>query len=71
LSQVHYKDAAMFNTTIEVHDLDGKAVAKGGPYGGGNTWGEFTVEFPPRRLFRLKFHNEASNWFFINALTFK
>jgi len=71
LSQVHFKGAAMFNMTMEVQDSDGKTVAKGGPYGGGNTWGEFTVDFPPRRIFRLKFHNEAGDWFFINTLTFK
>jgi hypothetical protein len=71
VSQVYFKGAAMFKMAIEVQDPDGKTVAKGGPYGGGNTWGEFTVEFPPRRIFRLKFYNEASTWLFINTLIIK
>jgi len=71
LSQLYFKGAAMFKLTFEILDLDGKTVAKGGPYEGGNKWGEFTLEFPPRRIFRLKVHNEAGNWLFINNLTFK
>jgi len=71
LSQLYFKGAAMFELTFEILDLDGKTVAKGGPYKGGNKWGEFTLEFPPLRIFRLKVHNEVSNWLFINNLTFK
>jgi len=71
LSQLYFKGAAMAKMTFEILDPDGKTVAKGGPYGGGNTWGEFTLDFPPRRIFRIKIHNEISNWFFINKLALK
>ncbi|MCY3020085.1 MAG: hypothetical protein NTW87_13795 [Planctomycetota bacterium] len=71
LRHVRWKGAAMTAMTIEVLDADGSAVAKGGPYAGGNVWDEFTVEFEPRAQFYLRIRNGASTWLLISEIELK
>ncbi|MEI7900460.1 MAG: prefoldin domain-containing protein [bacterium] len=68
VKQVHWKGAAMENMTIEVRDSNGKSLAMGGPYKGGNTWADFTVDFPPSKQFSIRIHNNASQWLLIAAI---
>ncbi|MCW8133553.1 MAG: serine/threonine protein kinase [Planctomycetota bacterium] len=70
-TSLRWKGAAMQNMTIEIVDMDGKSVKKGGPYQGGNQWAEFTLEFPPQKHFILRMQNHISTWYFINELEFK
>lgn len=71
LRQVRWRGAAMTNMAIEVQDLDGSVVAKGGPHEGGNVWGEFTLDFEPRTQFYLRFRNHVSTWYLIAELELK
>jgi hypothetical protein len=71
LRQLRWKGAAMTDMTIEVQDFDGSAVAKGGPYAGGNVWAEFTLDFEPRTQFYLRFRNCVSMWYLIAEIELK
>jgi len=68
--EIQFRGAAMFNMTMEVLDAKGQVVARSGPHGGGNHWGQFGITVPPKvgSRFVLHFHNEASTWFFIGSL---
>ncbi len=68
IKQVHWKGAAMTEMTIEVLDPKGTSLAKCGPYGGGNNWAEFTVDFKPCKQFLIRIRNNASNWFLIDSI---
>lgn len=69
VKSVLWKGAAMKDMTIEILDMEGNRVAQGGPYQGGNRWGEYKVEFEPRRDFVLKVSNYVSTWLLIDTLT--
>ena len=71
VKSLRWKGAAMQNMTIEIFDKKGNILAKGGPYGGGNTWGEFTIKFKPVRDFTIKISNHAGLWFFIKEIQLK
>ena len=60
----------MAQMTIEVYDSDGKLLAKTGPHGGGNRWGEFRLTIPGEGVHRfiLRFRNHISRWFLIAAI---
>ena len=60
--------AAMSRMMIEIQDSRGKVIASGGPFNGGNTWGEFTVDIPPRTRFILVIKNYVSTWLYIDTL---
>ena len=71
LSKLRWKGAAMAAMTIEITDLSGTVVAKGGPYGGGNTWAEFTLDFPPLSRFWIKLSNHVSVWYLVDTIELK
>lgn len=71
MTSLRWKGAAMQNMTIEIVDMEGKSIKKGGPYNGGNVWAEFTLEFPAQKHFVLRLQNHISTWYFINELEFK
>ena len=56
---------------FEILDSVGNVLAKGGPWGGGNTWGEFTLDFPPTSRFILRIRNNVSSWYYVDTLTLK
>ncbi|MBI1373779.1 MAG: hypothetical protein GC159_13730 [Phycisphaera sp.] len=68
--QVYWKGAAMQGMTITILDKRGKELASTGPHGGGNNWGEFTLDVPRTAgtRFVLRFHNEVSHWYYINKI---
>jgi hypothetical protein len=68
LRHISFKGAAMAQMTIEVLDMAGTVLAKGGPWGGGNTWGEFTLDFAPTSRFTLRLRNHVSAWYMIDTL---
>ena len=49
-------------------DPAGSVLAKGGPWGGGNTWADFTLDFPPSSRFTLRLRNHVSVWYLIDTL---
>jgi len=57
LRRLYWKGAAMQEMTIEILDVAGNVLAKGGPWGGGNTWAEFTLDFPPTSRFTIRMRN--------------
>jgi len=71
LSKLRWKGAAMAAMTIEIMDLAGTVIAKGGPYGGGNAWAEFTLDFPPLSRFWIKLTNHVSVWYLVDTLELK
>ncbi len=66
--QLSWKGAAVQQMTIEVLDLGGNVLGKGGPWGGGNQWAEFTVDFPPTPRFLIRLKNHISSWYLIDKL---
>jgi hypothetical protein len=71
LSKLRWKGAAMQNMTFEILDAGGSLVAKGGPYGGGNVYAEFALEFPPLSRFTLRLSNHVSTWYFVDTIELK
>ncbi len=71
LRHLYWKGAAMVNMTFEVLDGSGNVLARGGPWGGGNQWAEFTLDFPPSSRFILRFKNHVSTWYLIDTLTLR
>ncbi|MGD0088404.1 MAG: protein kinase [Planctomycetota bacterium] len=70
--QLRWKGAAMERMVIEIQDLKGKVLDRGGPYEGGNKWAEYTMDFEqPRKEFRIRFCNHVSTWYLIAELELK
>ena len=61
----------MVNMTFEVLDWGGTVLARGGPWGGGNNWAEFSLDFPPSNRFILRLRNHVSTWYLIDTITLK
>ena len=68
LRRLYWKGAAMADMTIEILDVSGAVIAKGGPWGGGNTWGEFTLDFPPTSRFTLRMRNHVTVWYMVDTV---
>jgi serine/threonine protein kinase len=68
LRRLYWKGAAMQEMTIEILDQAGTVIAKGGPWGGGNTWAEFTMDFPPTNRFTLRMRNHISTWYMVDTV---
>jgi len=68
LRRLYWKGAAMQAMTIEILDVSGAVLAKGGPWGGGNTWAEFTLDFPPTSRFTLRMSNHVSVWYLVDTV---
>ncbi len=68
LRRLYWKGAAMADMTIEILDVSGAVLAKGGPWGGGNTWGEFTLDFPPTSRFTLRMRNHVTVWYMVDTV---
>jgi hypothetical protein len=68
LKKLSWKGAAMVNMTIEVLDPVGTVLAKGGPWGGGNVWAEYSLDFPPSSRFSLRLRNHVSVWYLIDKI---
>jgi hypothetical protein len=68
LRHLSWRGAAMQEMTIEVLDPSGNVLAKGGPWGGGNSWADFTLDFPPVSRFLLRLRNHVSVWYMIDTL---
>ena len=73
VGKVKVRMAAMSGFVVEILDVSpartsGRTAARTGPHAGGNAWGECEVKFTPRTHFLMRFHNEASNWLFIDRV---
>ncbi len=68
LRRLYWKGAAMQEMTIDILDLAGTVVAKGGPWGGGNTWAEFAMDFPPMNRFTIRMRNHVSVWYLVDTV---
>jgi hypothetical protein len=71
LSKLRWKGAAMQAMTIEILDISGAVVAKGGPYGGGNVMNEFALDFPSLSRFWIRLSNHISTWYFVDTIDLK
>jgi hypothetical protein len=68
-SKITVRMAAMKGCVIEVFaSYNGEVIGKVGPLGGGNTWGQFEVEFPGQRGFAIRIHNDVSTWLLIDRI---
>jgi predicted Ser/Thr protein kinase len=68
LKRLSWRGAAMVDMTIEILDLAGNVIAKGGPWGGGNTWADFTLDFPPTSRFSLRLRNHIGAWYLVDTV---
>ena len=70
VEEVLFRCAGAKGMHMEVLDLEGKILSQVGPIEGGGPWDAFYLLIPggaPAK-FRLRLHNDASQWFFIAAL---
>ena len=70
ITEVYFRGAGLDKMLIEVSDPQGNSIARIGPLGGGNRWGEFVLAIPSRtpREFRLRLHNEIGDWLYVDRL---
>ncbi|MHC4198568.1 MAG: hypothetical protein ACYSU0_01055, partial [Planctomycetota bacterium] len=68
VSKATIRMAAMLHFTVEILEANGQPVWKSGRYEGGNRWATYEMQFPPRRHFLMRLHNEISTWLHIDRI---